>query len=733
MPFALGDRLAVWAATLRPLGSVGFYGYVAGWTAHHLHRRPARRVRLRRAVPAAHRALRPRPRRRRPPGRPRLRVEHRRRHRRLARRRLRPHAAAVARRAAGGSPPRCSPRSASSPSRSPRSRACPRWSRPSSPPASRSACSSAPGPTAAWRHGSVGVGRAPASGTPNSFEEWAREQRRNTRWQRDGVESSVAHQRQVGLRLRRQRQGRRQRALRRLDAGDGGPHGRARPPRRAPRARRRPRHRLDRRLARRGADDGARRRRRARAGHPRRGAPLRAGQPRRPRQPARPRHHRRRARGRRHHARALRSHLLRAVEPVPRRHRQPVHARVLPRRRRAARATTASSCSGCRPTTSTRRPSAPSTRRLSSVFPEVETWITEESDLLLIASQAAAHLRRRAAARAHRRGAVEDGAGARLARRRSRGGVRALRRQRRLRPRIAARRGRSPQHRRLHARRVRLRARPRLPPPPVRRRASCASPPPSTATRRRASSTARSIARSSPSARVPMARRRLPARADAAAARRAHAAARRSAAVQQWEDGDFADAVAEWREQDREPDDSIARAALAESLADGGERRRAVHRRAAPGARGRGRSLRRAPAVSAASVADAGATLERAFLGAQRDPWPLPMVLSRALDLAAEIGRNDRGAAERLWRALATPFVVHLQNDRRLLRARAAGVVDRLAAAVHRVAGADGARRRRSTASSWRAGCAATKRPATSRLARRARDDLRQLRPRTSR
>ncbi|HEX8954149.1 MAG TPA: spermidine synthase, partial [Polyangia bacterium] len=33
VPFALGDRLAVWSATLRPLGSVGFYGFVAGWTA----------------------------------------------------------------------------------------------------------------------------------------------------------------------------------------------------------------------------------------------------------------------------------------------------------------------------------------------------------------------------------------------------------------------------------------------------------------------------------------------------------------------------------------------------------------------------------------------------------------------------------------------------------------------------------------------------------------------------
>lgn len=47
------------------------------------------------------------------------------------------------------------------------------------------------GPTAVWRHGSIGVGRAPASGTPNSLEEWAHEQRRNVRWQVDGVESSV--------------------------------------------------------------------------------------------------------------------------------------------------------------------------------------------------------------------------------------------------------------------------------------------------------------------------------------------------------------------------------------------------------------------------------------------------------------------------------------------------------------------------------------------------------------
>ena len=33
VPWALGDRIAIWAATLRPLGSIGFGGYVAGWFA----------------------------------------------------------------------------------------------------------------------------------------------------------------------------------------------------------------------------------------------------------------------------------------------------------------------------------------------------------------------------------------------------------------------------------------------------------------------------------------------------------------------------------------------------------------------------------------------------------------------------------------------------------------------------------------------------------------------------
>lgn len=49
------------------------------------------------------------------------------------------------------------------------------------------------GPTAAWRHSGIGAGRAPlAFSSSATLEEWMRQQRRAVIWQRDGLESSVA-------------------------------------------------------------------------------------------------------------------------------------------------------------------------------------------------------------------------------------------------------------------------------------------------------------------------------------------------------------------------------------------------------------------------------------------------------------------------------------------------------------------------------------------------------------
>ena len=91
----------------------------------------------------------------------------------------------------------------------------------------------------------------------------------------------------------------------------------------------------------------------------------------------------------------LRHRLLRAVEPLPRRHRQPLHPRVLPGGRRAPGCRTASSCSGCRPTRSTTGRSSTVLATLGSVFPEVEVWQVHGGDLLLVASVGASRPRRR--------------------------------------------------------------------------------------------------------------------------------------------------------------------------------------------------------------------------------------------------------------------------------------------------------------------------------------------------
>ena len=81
--------------------------------------------------------------------------------------------------------------------------------------------------------------------------------------------------------------------------------------------------------------DGTRRRRRARADRPGRGAAIARRQPGRAQQPEGARAHRRCARGAADGGPDLRSDCVRALESVPRGYRQPLHAGVLPRRQRS--------------------------------------------------------------------------------------------------------------------------------------------------------------------------------------------------------------------------------------------------------------------------------------------------------------------------------------------------------------------------------------------------------------
>jgi hypothetical protein len=141
----------------------------------------------------------------------------------------------------------------------------------------------------------------------------------------------------------------------------------------------------------------------------------------------------------------------------------------------------------------------------------------------------------------------------------------------------------------------------------------------------------------------------------------------RAATVDKWEDGSFAEALAEWRAQPDEPRDSITTAALAESLADAGdataerwiERLRPAHDTEADVYLGRLR-------LRQGRIAEATDALDSAFVRAAKDPWPLPAILERGVDLALEIAKRDKVNGERLYQRLRQPFAVAIKNDHRL-------------------------------------------------------------------
>ena len=140
----------------------------------------------------------------------------------------------------------------------------------------------------------------------------------------------------------------------------------------------------------------------------------------------------------------------------------------------------------------------------------------------------------------------------------------------------------------------------------------------------------------------------------------------RTAAVDKWEDGAFAEALAEWHAQPDEPSDSIALGAVAESLAEAGDaaaeryldKLRPTHDVEADIylARLRLRQKR---------LGEAADALDRAFVRAAVDPWPLPSIVDRGLDLSVELAGHDPVAGERLYRRLLQPLAVRLQNDHR--------------------------------------------------------------------
>jgi spermidine synthase len=134
--------------------------------------------------------------------------------------------------------------------------------------------------------------------------------------------------------------------------------------------------------------------------------------------------------------------------------------------------------------------------------------------------------------------------------------------------------------------------------------------------------------------------------------------------------GALREALAAWRAQPREPRGPVELALVAESLANNGDEsaRRYIDQ------------LRNFEPVEAdalvgvlrwrqARLDEATAAYEAAFRGYQRDPWPLPGLMSRQLNFAIKLGATDAARGRRLYAALKAPFSASVLDQERRMAA----------------------------------------------------------------
>lgn len=133
-----------------------------------------------------------------------------------------------------------------------------------------------------------------------------------------------------------------------------------------------------------------------------------------------------------------------------------------------------------------------------------------------------------------------------------------------------------------------------------------------------------------------------------------------------------------WRAQPWEPRGSIEEIVLAEALAQGGEEtaigfiERIRQRRSVEAdvllARLRWRQGR---------LEEAAQALERAFQVYREDPWPLAILVRNSFAVVLDIASRDAGLAARLEESLAQPFALFLlDEERRLIRLEVASRLD---------------------------------------------------------
>jgi spermidine synthase len=130
--------------------------------------------------------------------------------------------------------------------------------------------------------------------------------------------------------------------------------------------------------------------------------------------------------------------------------------------------------------------------------------------------------------------------------------------------------------------------------------------------------------------------------------------------------GDLAEVARLWRRQPRAPESLHEITLVAEALADLGDEAAApLVERLRPDAPVEADAILARLRWRQQRVDDAAALLDTAFRRFRDDPWPWPLVMRRAIHLAEQVGRRDQTAARRLYQALREPFAVMSLNDAR--------------------------------------------------------------------
>ncbi len=134
--------------------------------------------------------------------------------------------------------------------------------------------------------------------------------------------------------------------------------------------------------------------------------------------------------------------------------------------------------------------------------------------------------------------------------------------------------------------------------------------------------------------------------------------------------GNFEGASAKWEFQERGPEGPVQRAMMAEINAWYGKEA------ALPHIQRHGRdfpleaeAIRSRYLYASGHREEAVQLLEKVFVAYRQDPWPATFIMSRAMDLARELGQSSPADARRMFKALEMPFAARvLESSRRAVR-----------------------------------------------------------------